>query len=36
LENYEKARAKEVLIEMEQAYPERTTLGDKVREVLNK
>ena len=36
LENYEKARAKEVLMEMEQAYPERTTLGDKVREVLNK
>lgn len=36
LENYEKARAKEVLMEMEQAYPEITALGDKVREVLNK
>ena len=36
LENYEKARAKEVLMEMKQAYPERTALGDKIREVLNK
>lgn len=34
LENYEKARAVEVLIEMKQAYPERTVLGDKIREIL--
>ena len=36
LENYEKAKAKDVLMEMKQAYPEKTALGDKIREVLNK
>ena len=36
LENYEKAKAKEVLKEMKQVYPEGTALGDKIREVLNK
>ena len=36
LENYEKARAKELLKEMKQIYPEGTALGDKIREVLNK
>lgn len=36
LENYEKSKAKEVLMEMKQVYPEGTALGDKIREVLNK
>lgn len=36
LENYEKAKAKEILNEMKQAYPEGTALGDKIREVLNR
>ena len=36
LENYEQARAKEILKEMKQIYPEGTALGDKIREVLNK
>jgi hypothetical protein len=36
LENYEKARAKEILKEMKQVYPEGTALGDKIREVLNR
>lgn len=36
LENYEKAKAKEILKEMKQAYPEGTALGDKIREVLNR
>jgi hypothetical protein len=36
LENYEKAKAKEILKEMKQVYPEGTALGDKIREVLNK
>lgn len=35
LENYEKAKAKDILKEMKQAYPEKTALGDKIREVLN-
>ena len=30
LENYEKTKAKDVLIEMKQTYPEGTALGDKV------
>lgn len=36
LENYEKAKAKEILNEMKQVYPEGTALGDKIREVLNR
>ncbi len=36
LENYEKAKAKEILKEMKQIYPEGTALGDKIREVLNR
>ena len=36
LENYEKAKAKEILKEMKQVYPEGTALGDKIREVLNR
>ena len=36
LENYEKAKAKEILKEMKQLYPEGTALGDKIREVLNR
>ncbi len=36
LENYEKGRAKELLKEMKQVYPEGTALGDKIREVLDK
>lgn len=36
LENYEKAKAKEILQEMKQIYPEGTALGDKIREVLNR
>lgn len=36
LENYEKTRAKSVLKEMKQIYPEGTALGDKIGEVLNK
>ena len=34
LENYEKAKAKEVLNEMKQLYPEGTAIGDKVRDLL--
>ena len=33
LRNYEKAKAKEILMEMKQIYPEGTALGDKIREV---
>ena len=36
LENYEKAKAKEILKEMKQVYPEGTALGDKIREILNR
>lgn len=36
LENYEKAKAKEILKEMKRVYPEGTALGDKIREVLNR
>ena len=36
LENYEKAKAKKILKEMKQVYPEGTALGDKIREVLNR
>lgn len=36
LENYEKAKAKEILKEMKQVYPEGTALGDKIREVLDR
>ena len=36
LRNYEKAKAKEILMEMKQIYPEETALGDKIREVLNR
>ena len=36
LEDYEKSKAKEVLMEMKQVYPEGTALGDKIREVLNR
>ena len=36
LKNYEKAKAKEILKEMKQVYPEGTALGDKIREVLNR
>ena len=36
LENYEKVKAKEILKEMKQVYPEGTALGDKIREVLNR
>ena len=36
LENYEKAKAKEILKETKQVYPEGTALGDKIREVLNR
>lgn len=36
LENYEKAKAKEILKEMKQVYPEGTALGDKIREVLKR
>lgn len=36
LENYEKAKAKEILKEMKQVYPEGTALGNKIREVLNR
>ena len=36
LENYEKAKAKEILKEMKQIYPEGTALGDMIREVLSK
>ena len=36
LENYEKAKAKEILNEMKQIYSEGTALGDKIREVLNR
>ena len=36
LEDYEKSKAKEVLMEMKQIYPEGTALGDKIREVLNR
>ena len=35
LENYEKTKAKEVLIEMKQTYPEGTALGDKVVQLIN-
>ena len=34
LENYEKTKAKEVLDEMEQFYPEGNAIGDKVRNIL--
>ena len=34
LENYEKTRAKEILNEMKQLYPEGTAIGDKVRDLL--
>ena len=34
LENYEKAKAKEILKEMKQVYPEGTALGDKIREAI--
>ena len=36
LEYYEKAKAKDILMEMKQVYPEGTALGDKIREVLNR
>lgn len=36
LENYEKAKAKEILKEMKHIYPEGTALGDMIREVLSK
>ena len=36
LRNYEKAKAKEILMEMKQIYPEETALGDKIREVINR
>ncbi len=36
LENYEKTKAKEILNEMKQVYPEGTALGDKIRVVLNR
>ena len=35
LENYEKTKAKDVLIEMKQTYPEGTALGDKVVQLIN-
>ena len=35
LENYEKAKARDVLMEMKQLYPEGTVVGDKVKELLN-
>lgn len=35
LENYEKDKAKEILIEMEKTYSEGTIIGDKIREVLD-
>ena len=34
LENYEKGNAKSVLKEMEKLYPSKTSIGDKVRELL--
>jgi hypothetical protein len=34
LENYEKAKAKDVLNEMEQSYPEGNAIGDKVRNLI--
>lgn len=34
LENYEKARAKEVLMEMKQAYPEESAMGSVIMKVL--
>ena len=34
LENYEKAKAKDVLNEMEQSYPECNAIGDKVRNLI--
>ena len=36
LRNYEKAKARDVLMEMKHIYPEGTALGDKIREVLNR
>ena len=35
LENYEKTKAKDFLIEMKQTYPEGTALGDKVVQLIN-
>lgn len=35
LENYEKTKANDVLIEMKQTYPEGTALGDKVVQLIN-
>ena len=35
LENYERTKAKDVLIEMKQTYPEGTALGDKVVQLIN-
>ena len=35
LENYKKTKAKDVLIEMKQTYPEGTALGDKVVQLIN-
>lgn len=34
LENYEKVKAKNILIKMSQEYPERTVIGDKVRDLM--
>ena len=36
LENYEKAKAKDVLKEMEKNYPKETAIGRTVRELLGK
>lgn len=36
LRNYEKAKAKDILMEMKQRYPKGTILGDKIKELLNK
>ena len=36
LENYEKAKAREVLMQMKQTYPEGSGLGNKIKELLDK
>jgi len=36
LENYEKEKAREVLMQMKQTYPEKSDLDDKIKELLDK
>lgn len=36
LENYEKEKAKDVLIEMKLIYPEGTAIGNKINDLINK